>query len=256
MAIAAGLACGGAVLWAASGGAPASGPPALLPDLVPQAAGRLTVRAVVRDGRQRFELGFRSAADNLGRGPLIVDAGRDLRRPLELVTTQVLRRRNGTSTERTLPARLTYVVSPDHSHWHYPGFMRYRLRRSGTGEAVGRDFKTGFCLGDRYDSRPERRLRGEPALPPFTTVCGRDKPGLSRLREGISVGYGDDYAPHLEGQSIDITDLVPGRYRLVHTVNPDRTLIERSYSNNSSSLLIRIGRAAAGRPTAEPVRGP
>ena len=207
------------------------------------------VRSVSGGGGPRYELGFRSAASNLGRGPLIVDAERDLRRPLELAATQVVRRVDGSTERRTLDTHLTYVISADHSHWHYPAFMRYELRRPGArGARVGRDHKTGFCLGDRYDARPLRRLRGEPARPPFTTACGRNRPELARLREGISVGYGDDYAPLLEGQSIDITDVAPGRYRLVHTVNPDRSLAERTYRNNVSVLSIRLSRTAAGVP--------
>ena len=40
----------------------------------------LTVRAVHRGGSRRYMLGFRSAADNLGAGPLVVEARRDPRR--------------------------------------------------------------------------------------------------------------------------------------------------------------------------------
>ena len=249
MAGAAAIAAAAALFSAATGGAPAAGPAGLLPDLVPQDPSKLTVRTVTRGGVVHHVLGFRSAASNMGRGPLIVDAERDLRRPLELSATQVIRRRDGSIERKALDTTLTYVISTDHSHWHYPAFMRYELRRAGrNGTRVGQDHKTGFCLGDRYDARPLRRLRGEPALPPFTTNCGRNRPNLARLREGISVGFGDDYAPLLEGQSIDITDVPAGRYRLVHTVNPDRSLAERSYRNNRSSLPIRIGRVGAGRP--------
>lgn len=246
---AAAIACAAALVSAATGGAPAAGSRQMLPDLVAQEPAKLSLRAVRRDGDMRYLLGFRSAASNLGRGPLIVDAERDLRRPLELCATQVIRRVSGPAERRPLGTALAYVVSSDHSHWHYPAFMRYELRRPGrAGAQVGRDHKTGFCLGDRYDARPLRRLPGEPVLPPFTTACGKNRPNLGRLREGISVGYGDDYAPLLEGQSIDVTEVSPGRYRLVHTVNPDRSLAERTYRNNVSSLALRIGRDEAGRP--------
>ena len=228
---------------------------ALLPDLSPQSPGHLTVRAVHRDGRRRFRLGFRSAADNVGSGPLVVEARRDSRRQSILVTTQVVTRADGSGERRPLPARLRYVHSADHSHWHYLGFMRYELRRPGGGRRLGRDHKTGFCLGDRYSTPSSRPLRGRRGPAAFDeTDCGKGRPDLSILREGISVGYGDDYDAHLEGQEIDITGLPPGRYILVHTVNPDRSLAELTYENNTSRALIRIARGARGRPTATLLR--
>ena len=247
--------CGAATVWAAQAGSPAGGSGALLPDLSPQSPGQLTVRAVQRDGRRRFRLGFRSAADNVGSGPLVVEARRDPRRQSILATTQVVARADGSVERRPLPARLRYVHSADHSHWHYLGFMRYELRRPGGGLRLGRDHKTGFCLGDRYSTPASRPLRGRRGPAAFDeTDCGKGRPDLSNLREGISVGYGDDYDAHLEGQEIDITDLPPGRYILVHTVNPDHALAELTHGNNTSRLLIRIARDARGRPTAKLLR--
>ena len=241
--------CGAATVWATQAASPAGGSRALLPDLSPQAPEQVTVRAVQRDGRQGFQLGFRSAADNLGAGPLVVDARRDPRRPSLLATTQVVSRADGTEQRRRLPARLRYVHSADHSHWHYPAFMHYELRRPDGRRRLGRDHKTGFCLGDRYRTPSDRPVRGKRGRAAFGTDCGRDMPDLFRLRQGISVGYGDDYDAHLEGQAIDITDLPAGRYLLLHTVNPDRSLTESSYRNNRSRAEIRIVRDARGRPT-------
>jgi hypothetical protein len=247
--------CGAATVWAAQAGSPADGSDALLPDLSPQSPGQLTVRAVQRDGRRRFRLGFRSAADNVGSGPLVVEARRDSRRQSILVTTQVVTRADGSVERRALPARLRYVHSADHSHWHYLGFMHYELHRPGGGRRLGRDHKTGFCLGDRYSTPSSRPLRGRRGPAAFDeTDCGKGSPDLYILREGISVGYGDDYDAHLEGQEIDITGLPPGRYILAHTVNPDRSLAELTYENNTSRALIRIARDARGRPTAKLLR--
>jgi hypothetical protein len=60
------------------------------------------------------------------------------------------------------------------------------------------------------------------------------------VRQGISPGFGDDYVPLKEGQSIDVTGL-RGRFVLVHRVNPDRVLRERSYENNAASVLLELG---------------
>jgi hypothetical protein len=60
------------------------------------------------------------------------------------------------------------------------------------------------------------------------------------VREGISVRYGDDYAANLEGQYLSLRGLRAGRYLLVHRANADRRLVESSYANNASSLLLRL----------------
>jgi hypothetical protein len=131
-----------------------------------------------------------------------------------------------------LQTPLRYVRSETHRHWHLMAFERYELRRRGA--LVGRDHKTGFCLNDAYETRALNRA------PRWTGECGRRQPRARVLHEGISPGFGDDYVPGKEGQSIDVAGLPPGRYVLVHRANPDRTLRERSYANNAASVLIRL----------------
>ena len=100
------------------------------------------------------------------------------------------------------------------------------------------DQKTGFCLGDGYDTG-----RSYPRKPPravITTNCRLFEPGARSLWMGISVGYGDDYRAYLEGQSIDVTGLRRGRYELVHRANPAGRLLEKSTANNASSVLVRL----------------
>jgi hypothetical protein len=73
------------------------------------------------------------------------------------------------------------------------------------------------------------------------------------MREGISVGYGDDYDPTLEGQYVDVTGLPAGRYVLVHRVNESGALQESRTDNNASSSLIRLA-WRGGRPIVEQLR--
>jgi hypothetical protein len=61
-----------------------------------------------------------------------------------------------------------------------------------------------------------------------------------RLLEGIAVGWGDIYIPAKEGQAIDISGVAPGDYDLAHRVNVGRLLREADYSNDASSLRIRL----------------
>ena len=60
------------------------------------------------------------------------------------------------------------------------------------------------------------------------------------MREGISVGYGDDYSGFLEGQDLPLDGLPDGRYVLVHRVNANEKLREISYANNAASVLLDL----------------
>jgi hypothetical protein len=192
-----------------------------LPDLDQAAPQGLSVVA----RQDRLLLVFGSAVDNVGPGELVVLARRE---GSEMRTWQLV------GTRRfMLSVRLRYVRSETHEHWHLPGFERYELRRP-DGTLVGRDRKTGFCLRDAYETRARNRT------PVWTGECGRGRPGARTIRQGISVGFGDDYVPQKEGQAIDVTGVPPGRYVLVHRVNPDRVLRERSYADNAASVLIAL----------------
>ena len=182
----------------------------------------------------RFFFGFASAASNVGDGPLSVLGKRATVAEPRMRLVQNIQRSNGSTRTTPVAATLSYVTSLDHSHWHLLGFMRYELRAAAGGRVL-RDKKTGFCLGDRF--RSPSAIGGTAR---FTEECGKNRPKLLRLREGISVGYGDDYKPHLEGQEFDITALPAGRYILVHRVNPRRQLVESDYGNNVASIAFDL----------------
>jgi hypothetical protein len=218
----------------------------LLPDLdqaVPQAV------AVIEQEEGLFVLTFGSAVDNVGDGPLVIDARRSSRAQRDMRVTQVIDRSDGSRRRLRVPGVVRYIRSETHQHWHLLDFDRYELRRAADNRLVVPDAKTGFCLGDRYKTSQDV-LPGEPDNPVFATDCGKNLPRLLALREGISVGYGDDYVPTLEGQYLDLTGVPGGRYLLVHRANPDRTLRERSFANNAASMLLRLTRprGAAGAP--------
>jgi hypothetical protein len=79
-----------------------------------------------------------------------------------------------------------------------------------------------------------------PAEPVYTGRCGLSRPGLLHVREGISVGYGDDYSAFLEGQSLPLDGLPGGRYLLIHRVNEAGGLRELSQANNAASVLLAL----------------
>jgi hypothetical protein len=164
----------------------------------------------VLERRGRRLLVFGSAVDNVGEAALVVEG----------------RRSGGVMRAWQLVGGRRYALPT------LADFERYELRRDGA--LVGRDRKTGFCLNDAYETRALNRA------PSWTGDCGRNRPGVRRIREGISPGFGDDYVPVREGQWIDVTDQPRGRYVLVHRANPERALRERSYANNAASVAIEL----------------
>ena len=85
-------------------------------------------------------------------------------------------------------------------------------------------------------------MPAKPAEPVFTSRCGLEQSSLLSIREGISPGYGDDYAANLEGQYLPLSGLRPGRYCSCTSVNADRRIRESAYDNNASSLLLSLRR--------------
>jgi hypothetical protein len=215
----------------------------LLPDLDQEAPSELAVRTAVVDGRTIWVLGFRSAVRNIGAGPLTIEGSRPDTDTPAMAVNQVVNRSGAPARVVRDVGTLKFVVSPDHNHWHYMQFdryelLRYELRNAGTDAAVVTDRKTGFCLGDRY--AVPLATPAAPSRPVYTGSCGLEQPGSLTMREGISVGYGDDYSAFLEGQDLPISWLPEGRYVLVHRVNADGLLEELSRANNAASLLLEL----------------
>jgi Lysyl oxidase len=225
----------------AAGGSAPEGQP-LLPDLDQETPSGL----VLTKARSGWRLGFDSAVRNIGDGPLIIDGERPSAGVQAMSADQVVVNAGGPRTVAPGVGRLRFVRSPDHRHWHLLGFDRYELRRADSGERVVADRKSGFCLGDRYPVRT-RAVAAKPPEPVYRSRCGLDRPGMLGIREGISPGYGDNYAANLEGQYLPLNGLRPGRYLLVHRVNADRRIRESSYGNNASSLLLSL-RLRDGEP--------
>ena len=222
----------------------------LLPNLAQAVPDELSGRTGGTLEEPTFFLGFKSAAANLGDGPLVVLGSRRGIGQDEMTLRQRIERTDG--SQRTVPLRATlrYVRSSDHSHWHVLGFMRYELRNA-DGVRLVRDRKTGFCLGDRY--RVEQSLPGRAPSARYSDRCGKGAPRLLRIREGISVGWGDDYSPHLEGQELDLTELPGGR---IHDRAPrqreprpagERLLGQRILARARPALAERTEGAAADR---------
>jgi hypothetical protein len=239
----------GTVAW--SGSAGGASPSLLLPDLDQ----RPPLAVSVRWGGSKHHplLVFTSSVESVGYGPLIVHGHRRSRRVPTMRADQLIQLRGGGIKRVVRVGRLRYNVNPSHSHWHLLPFERYELRTL-AGARMLRDHKEGFCLTS--DHRSPLATAGPPASQPIQSECARDRPRALRVSEGIAVGWGDIYIPAKEGQSIDISGVPPGDYDLVHRVNVGRQLRETDYSNNDSSLRIRLlpPTTANGPPTVEVLR--
>ena len=214
----------------------------LLPDLDQRPPSRV---AVARLGG-RYKLGFASAVDNLGRGPVWIRGTRSGR----TMTARQLVRVAASGVESHVDAGvLRYTWSSSHEHWHLIHFERYELRRASDFALVGRDRKSGFCLADHYGI--SGRVR--PARPFFLGNCAQGAPGARTVEQGSSVGYSDRYPAHFHGQNVDLTGVPAGVYVLVHRANPDGWLRERTYDNNAASMRLRLTRAG-GVPSVRVLR--
>jgi subtilisin-like proprotein convertase family protein len=216
------------------GGGPRSSD--LLPDLTVDVENGLSDWYI--DGN---ELRFSQATPNIGDGPLEMRGGAVQQDGTQQVV-QRIRNRAGGSRDRTAGF---FVFHPQHGHIHFDGYSVYNLRRAlpdangdgqpELGDIVATGGKISFCLldSDVFDDSlpnfdPSGRYRN----------CGQT--------QGISVGWEDIYDASLEGQSIDLTNVLPGRYWLESIVDPDNHLLEKNESNNVGRVLITIPNT--GRP--------
>jgi Lysyl oxidase len=226
-------------------------PTSLLPDLDQAAPSNISVVRAVRGGNTLYRLAFTSAVENRGRGDLIIVGHRPSHRVSRMTADQLVERVD--AADRPVAdarvhgvGRLRFVRLADHAHWHLIGFERYELRSAVTGRLVARDRKSGFCVGNRYtviDGAPLTPRSGQ-----FDENCGKNRPGLLTVAEGLSPGWADDYKANLEGQFIDITSVPAGRYLLVHRTNVDGDVREASRGNDSASALLSLRRLRGTLP--------
>jgi hypothetical protein len=145
----------------------------------------------------------------------------------------------GARTVGTPSVQLMYE-GDGHDHWHVKDLETYQLAplphgNSNSPSRIGQ--KVGFCFFDNYQYKPW--LPGAP----WYLEYGRQGCGTRssvRLRNGLSVGWGDIYHRSLPGQYIDITGLPNGLYRLSATADQANFFLESNDANNSTWVDLRI----------------
>ncbi len=207
---------------------PQTGPRELLPDFDQRPPFRLTISGT--------KLGFASATDNVGDGPVWVRGARSSNSE-RMGARQIVELSDGSVRVYDRAGRLRYTPEATHSHWHLLRFQRYELRDP-EGRLLVRDRKSGFCLADHYGLARDAvtTFRG----PRFLGNCAAFEPQALAVEQGTSSGYTDLYPPHFHGQNLELRGIPAGIYVLVHRANPDEALEELDYSNNAASIRIRL----------------
>jgi hypothetical protein len=246
-----------ATAHAAAGTGAGAAPRALLPDLDQAPPSQLSIVTVRPGDHVLRRLAFASAVENRGQGDLILSGHRASRRATRMTVDQLVERVDETgrpvADQRVSQVgQLRYVRLRDHSHWHLIGFERYELRSVVTGARAARDRKSGFCVGNRYSVVAGARRSDRSGQ--FDENCGKSRPGLLRVIEGLSPGWADDYKPNLEGQFLDVTSVPAGRYLLVHRTNVDGRLRESSRGNDAASVLLSLRRPRGVPPVVKVLR--
>jgi hypothetical protein len=209
---------------------PKPDPNELLPDLDQRAPSGLTVTGT--------KLGFTSATDNVGRGPLWIRGFRLSSGTPTMTAHQLIRLRRGGRRVVREVGLLRYTVSFPHRHWHLLRFQQFELRRAADFGLVARDRKSGFCLADHY-GLAAHRVRNF-AGPRFLGNCGQGRPELLSVEQGTSIGFTDRYPAHFHGQNLELAGVPPGIYVLVHRANPFNRIRERTLANNAASVRLRL----------------
>ena len=218
---------------------PPPAPPApaadeLLPDLEQRSPRNLILQ---RDGR-RVLLGFDSAVDNIGEGPLWIRASRPSRLSPTMAAEQLVRTSDGKVRRYGGAGVVRYTYTSSHSHWHLLNYESFELRRAADFKLIVRDRKSGFCLADHYGHAAQRVRGFRP--PVYLGNCNRGHPEALTVDQGTSIGYTDRYPAHFHGQNVEITGLHAARYWLVHRVNPEGRWREQRMYNNAASVLLRL----------------
>ncbi|WP_447007513.1 lysyl oxidase family protein [Saccharothrix isguenensis] len=226
---------------------------------------------VARGPAGAVRLRFTTSVDNVGDGPLLIYGTRSDTGQQQMTSRQAFQSAVDGSipasyeqAQHQLPATMYYESAPAHQHWHMLDFEYFQLRTP-SGDTVVTDRKNGFCLGDRYPTADRLKNRpardGSPAAELAEALrsnrCGHHAPDALSVVQGISVGYGDDYVHTVDFQWLDITGVRSGVYDVVNVVNGDRSLVERSYSNNASSMAISVRWPSAdGSPPSQVIEPP
>jgi len=206
-------------------------PPALeelrLPDLRTLDPSDLRLR-VRPDGSRRLRLA--NTVWNGGAGPLELRGEPDPS-GARINVFQVLYAVDGSTSEQPVGE---FTFHPTHAHWHLDDFAVYELwSLSPTAElhqVVASSDKVSYCMIDTDLVAPQ--LEGVTEAQQYR--------GCGRLRQGLSIGWGDHYHAGLDGQELELGLLSDGIYALVSSANRSGRILESDAGNNAAVIYIAL----------------
>lgn len=121
-----------------------------------------------------------------------------------------------------------FEFQPCHGHYHFDAYARYTLLDL-SGVEVGASNKIGFCINDTWP--PDGWDPSNPKTAQRFTSCDR---------QGLSVGWSDNYVSTVHGQWIEVDDVPPGDYTVRVEMNWAHLLPETNYTNNTATFPVTI----------------
>jgi hypothetical protein len=209
----------------------------LLPDLVAEAPYDAQTPAVMQlaDGNNHLLLKFGGAIHNAGAGALDIRGSNNVGGVMTVTGQRIYRDDGSFFDDTSRHPIIRYENSDGHDHWHLMNAARWSLwNQAGTAQ-VAPAAKVGFCLEDGSAVDPFAVT-----TPAYTSTqtdhCMRGQPNATSVFEGISSGWHDVYGSNVYFQWIDISDVVPGLYRLGSQMDPDDFVRESNEANNGPTV--------------------
>ena len=186
---------------------------------------------------------------NKGAGDFSLEATRAWPWSDDWTVYQRIEEAGGGYTERVTDGGMIFTGAP-HMHWHVTDMEAHRLERIDTGEILSEVIKQGFCPFDTDAYFPD--LPGAPEAPVYLESDCSGAAFVTSMHMGTSVGWGDQYPWHMVEQSIDLTGIPDGTYRIREIADPYDWFEESDETNNETWIDVEIT-DSSGIPTVKVV---
>ncbi|MGH2897126.1 MAG: lysyl oxidase family protein [Solirubrobacteraceae bacterium] len=206
-------------------------------------------------------LRFDQVLGNIGAGPLDVrfdqPAGSVPVDDQAIAVRQRIRRSDGTSRDVASGDVIWHAI---HGHYHLDGFAQSSLwatdadgDRAGAAPAAT-GAKVSFCIATTSINPlywAQRAFGPDDYPAPDCLAPESTSGGLDHYKQGMSVGWTDEYNWFLPGQYVEVSGVGDGDYILDTTVDPTDRLIESAQSNNCGAVRVRLTSMGTDEPQAE-----